>query len=193
MSNLCEKTSEKTYRFYGIFSKFISSSATSLNFTFWKLLEKKIRTFEHLQKLIFILAILNNFCEKTWENLSFLWNIFKFHFKLYTFTKFYYLKKFRKKWTFWNCQEINIHFCIFEQLLQEKLLKGLSFLWEFVSNCEPSQNFTIFRFFNKKVVHVHKLLPSGNVWQKMRAFQNFKKIKSIFATRPTVFIAYFQI
>ena len=64
------------------------------------------------------------------ENLSFLWNIFKFHFKLYTFTKFYYLKKFRKKWTFWNCQEINIHFCIFEQLLQEKLLKGLSFLWD---------------------------------------------------------------
>ena len=37
-------------------------------------------------------------------------------------------EKIQKKRNFLNFQEINIHFRIFEQLFQEKLQKGLSFL-----------------------------------------------------------------
>ena len=58
----CEKTYEKTYQFYDLFSNFLSLCARSQNFVIWKFLLKKWRLFQNVNNLLFILATLSNIC-----------------------------------------------------------------------------------------------------------------------------------
>ena len=65
----CEKTYEKTYQFYDLFSNFPSLCARSQNFVIWKFLLKKWRLFQNVNNLLFILATLSNICDKTYEKI----------------------------------------------------------------------------------------------------------------------------
>ena len=65
----CEKTYEKTYQFYDLFSNFPSLCARSQNFVIWKFLLKKWWLFQNVNNLLFISATLSNICDKTYEKI----------------------------------------------------------------------------------------------------------------------------
>ena len=64
--HFCEKTYEKTYRFYDLFSNFPSLCALSQNFVAWKHLSIKWRSFLNVNNFLFISATLSNICDKTY-------------------------------------------------------------------------------------------------------------------------------
>ena len=76
-----EKTYEKTYQFYDLFSNFLSICARSENFVVWKFLLKKSRLFQNINNLLFISTTLSNICNKTYEKTYHCFYIFwNFHF-----------------------------------------------------------------------------------------------------------------
>ena len=65
--NFYEKTYDKTFQFYDLFSNFLSLCARSENFVVWKSLLKKSRLFQNVNNLLFISTTLTNICNKTYE------------------------------------------------------------------------------------------------------------------------------
>ena len=60
LSNICEKTYEKTYRFFSIFANLNFIFTCLQNFLVRKLKRKKCRVFQYVNKTLLILATLNN-------------------------------------------------------------------------------------------------------------------------------------
>ena len=65
--HFCEKTYEKTYRFYDLFSNFRSLLARSQNLPVWIFFSIKWRPFLNVNNFLFISATLSNICDKTYE------------------------------------------------------------------------------------------------------------------------------
>ena len=65
--HFCEKTYEKTYQFYHLFSKFLLICARSQIFVVWKFFKIKWRLFQNVNNLLFISGSLSNICNKTYE------------------------------------------------------------------------------------------------------------------------------
>ena len=65
--HFCEKTYEKTYQFYDLFSNFLSLCARSQNFVVWIFFSKIWRPFQKMLTILFISATLSNICDKTYE------------------------------------------------------------------------------------------------------------------------------
>ena len=67
LSNICEKTYEKTYRFFLIFGNFNFIFTCLQNFLIRKLKRKTCRVFQNVNKTLFIPATLNNIFHKNCE------------------------------------------------------------------------------------------------------------------------------
>ena len=65
--HFCEKTYEKTYRFYDLFSNFRPLLARSQNLPVWIFFSRKWRPFLNVNNFLFISATLSNICDKTYE------------------------------------------------------------------------------------------------------------------------------
>ena len=76
LSNICEKTYEKTYRFFLTFANFNFSFTCLQNFLVRKLKRKKWRVFQYVNKTSFIPPTLNNILDKNCEKFSKFWNLF---------------------------------------------------------------------------------------------------------------------
>ena len=76
-----EKTYEKTYWFYDLFSKFLCLYIGWQNVFAWNFLIKKWRLFQNVINFLLISATLSNVCEKTYEKTYLFFPIFSnFHF-----------------------------------------------------------------------------------------------------------------
>ena len=92
-----EKTYEKTYWFYDLFSKFLWLYIGSQNFFAWNFLIKKWRLFENVINFLFISATLSNVCEKSYEKTYLFFSIFSnFHFSFMCLQNFM-TRKLQKK------------------------------------------------------------------------------------------------
>ena len=65
--DLCEKTYEKTYKFYELFSNFLSLCARWQDFVIWKYLLKKWRLLQYVNNFLLSSATLSIIFEKTYE------------------------------------------------------------------------------------------------------------------------------
>ena len=65
--DLCEKTYEKTYKFYELFSNFLSLCARWQDFVIWKYLLKKWRLLQYVNNFLLSSATLSIIVEKTYE------------------------------------------------------------------------------------------------------------------------------
>ena len=65
--DLCEKTYEKTYKFYELFSNFLSLCARWQDFVIWKYLLKKWRLVQYVNNFLLSSATLSIIFEKTYE------------------------------------------------------------------------------------------------------------------------------
>ena len=62
-----EKTYEKTYKFYDLFSKILSWFTRSQKYVLWKFVLTKWRLFQNVKNFLFISATLSNICVKTYK------------------------------------------------------------------------------------------------------------------------------
>ena len=76
LSNVCEKSYEKTYLFFSIFSNFHFSFMCWQNFMTSKLQKKVCRLFQYVNKNLFIAPTLNNILDKNYEKPYNLCNLF---------------------------------------------------------------------------------------------------------------------
>ena len=76
LSNVCEKSYQKTYLFFSIFSNFHFSFMCSQNFMTSKLQRKVCRLFQYVNKNLFIAPNLNNILDKNYEKPYNLCNLF---------------------------------------------------------------------------------------------------------------------
>ena len=76
LSNISDKTYEKTYRFFSIFWNFNFIFTCLQNFLVGKWKRKKCRVFEYVNKTLIIPATLNNILDKNCEKSSKLCNVF---------------------------------------------------------------------------------------------------------------------
>ena len=76
LSIICEKTYEKTYRFFFKFRNFHFIFTCLQNFLVRKLKRKKWPVFQYMNKTLFILPTLNNIFDKNCEKFSKFWNLF---------------------------------------------------------------------------------------------------------------------
>ena len=76
LSNVCEKSYEKTYLFFSIFSNFHFSFMCLQNFMTSKLQKKVCRLFQYVNKNLFIAPTLNNILDKNYEKPYNLCNLF---------------------------------------------------------------------------------------------------------------------
>ena len=76
LSNICEKTYEKTCRFFLTFGNLNFIFTCLQNFLVRKLKTKKWRVFQYVNKTLFISPTLNNILDKNCEKSSKFWNLF---------------------------------------------------------------------------------------------------------------------
>ena len=112
-----EKTYEKTYWFYDLFSNFLWLYVRWQNFLAWNFLIKKWRLFQNVINFLLISATLSNVCEKSYEKTYvFFFNIFKLPLFLYVFTKFHDQQVTKKSMPFVSiCQQKLVYCPNFEQ------------------------------------------------------------------------------
>ena len=76
LSNVCEKSYEKTYLFFSIFSNFHFSFMCSQNFMTGKLQKKLCRLLQYVNQNLFIAQTLNNIFDENYEKPYNVWNLF---------------------------------------------------------------------------------------------------------------------
>ena len=142
----CEKTYEKTYNFYDLFSNILSWFTLSQKFVLWKFLPKKWRLFQNVYNLLFISATLSNICNKTYEKTYLFFYIFsKYHFGFTSSQNLVIQIFFLKKWH--RFQYVNQSFVIAATLnnildkYHEKSFNSCDLLFKFISIFTVSRNF----------------------------------------------------
>ena len=96
--HFCEKTYEKTYQFYGLFSNILLLCACSQSFVIWKKIFKKWRLFQNVNNSLFMCSTLSNICDKIYEKTYHFFFIFwNFHFVFTTLQNFMISKLIKRK------------------------------------------------------------------------------------------------
>ena len=96
--HFCEKTYEKTYQFYGLFSNILLLCACSQSFVIWKKIFKKWRLFQNVNNSLFMCSTLSNICDKIYEKTyQFFFIFWNFHFVFTTLQNFMISKLIKRK------------------------------------------------------------------------------------------------
>ena len=125
--HFCEKTYEKTYWFYDLFSNFQLLCARSQNFVVWNFFTIKLRPFLNVNNFLFISATLSNICDKTYEKT---YRFFKY---FETSTSFLHVYKIcrsanlKKMLPVSICEQNLVYSSNFEQYFPQKLWKTVQF------------------------------------------------------------------
>ena len=99
LSNICDKTYEKTYRFFYINSNFHYIFTCWQIFTIRKFKKTKCHLFQYVNKILFIPATLNNIFEKNYEKPYKFCNIFLKYASIITVTSSFIIITFlQQKW-----------------------------------------------------------------------------------------------
>ena len=177
MKDFSGKTYEKTCRFYNVFRKYNSNWASVPTFTLWIFFSKiwwPSQFHGHFFRFPFLLR------ENLWKDLQFLWLIFKYSIMIYFFRKICALEICKKKMAALSkCLQFIIHFRKFEQHLQQKLRKDLSF-------------FYIFSKYHFGFTSLQNLVVEIFFWKKRNRFQYVNKSFVIPATLNNILDKYYE-